>query len=687
MNISDLIQQRHTTRRAAIYIRQSSPQQVLTNQESLRLQYALKQRATELGWHESSIDIIDSDLGHTAATTAGRTGFQQLVARVALGEIGILIAYDATRLARNCSHWYQLLDLCGHSDCLIADRDGVYDPGSINGRLLLGLKGQISELELHTLRARLTAGILNKARRGELALTLPTGLVRLASNEVIKHPDREVQDRITLIFRTFFEKRSVAQVVRFFHEQRLQIPRRGRLGDILWKRPTVAGIVGFLKNPAYAGAFVYGRNSSSKNLETGKSQQKPRPVEQWKVCLRDRYPAYISWDEHERIRAMLRDNHSEYDRNKTRGVPREGKALLHGIVYCGECGHKLCVQYKQGTRYVCNYLRQQTGEPVCQYLHADTIDDHVVRCFFEVLSVAEIDLAANTLREIDRQRSQRTSARGQELERLRYRARLAERQFHAVDPDNRLVAGELEQRWEQALRELRQVEQQLADEERNAPVWAIPADLLEALKNIGPHLPELWNQGLLRAAQKKALLRALIDKVVVRRLTPDRVRVRVVWRGGAASEADIVVPVKNFRQMSGAKEIEAAIVALARAGKNDMEIAQEMTERGHRSPMGPTFLRSTVQRIRLTHGIMTRVCQSHPKRVRGYWTVPQLAKKLGVQRHWLYDRINNGTIQVEKDPKTRGYLFPSKAELLRQFRQLVAGKITKLGCGKGYQDA
>jgi DNA invertase Pin-like site-specific DNA recombinase len=402
MNTSDLVQPRHLTRRAAIYVRQSSPHQVVSNKESQRLQYALRQRAEQLGWHEQDVDIVDVDLGKTAATTKGRIGFQEIVAQVALGKLGILLAYDATRLARNCAHWYQLLDLCGHHDCLIADRDGVYDPGSINGRLLLGLKGQISELELHTIRARLTAGILSKAERGELALTLPTGLQRLESGQVIKHPDREVTERIELIFEKLLERKSLAKTVRWFNDEDLKIPRRDMQGEIHWKQATVASLGSMVKNPAYAGAFAYGRTRSKKSEDTGKNKQTTvLPLEQWRYLVRDQYPAYITWETYQSINQLLRDNYAEYHRNKTRGVPRDGKALLHGIAYCGECGHKMCVQYKGGTQYLCNHLRQQHGTPVCQRLRGDLLDDQVVQWFFEALSVAHIDSASQALRDAD----------------------------------------------------------------------------------------------------------------------------------------------------------------------------------------------------------------------------------------------------------------------------------------------
>ena len=257
MTTSELVTLEHLNRKAIIYIRQSTPHQLISNQESLRLQYSLRQRAIELGWSESNIEVIDSDLARTGASAEQRPGFKEMLAQVTLGLIGIILSYDVTRLSRNCSDWYPLLDLCGYKSCLIADRDGVYDPGSSNGRLLLGLKGQISEVELHTIRARLTAGILSKAQRGELGLTLPVGLIRDELGVVHKDPNREVQDRIDLIFQSFLRLKSACKVLRMCNEQGLYIPRRDRFGDITWRKPSVAAIISMLKNPAYAGAFVY----------------------------------------------------------------------------------------------------------------------------------------------------------------------------------------------------------------------------------------------------------------------------------------------------------------------------------------------------------------------------------------------------------------------------------------------
>lgn len=447
MNTSELVTLQHLKRKAIIYIRQSTPHQLLSNQESLRLQYALRQRANELGWSDDNIEVIDSDLGITAATAQQRPGFKELLAQVTLGFVGIILSYDVTRLSRNCSDWYPLLDLCGYKNCLIADRDGVYDPGSANGRLLLGLKGQISEVELHTIRSRLNAGILSKAERGELALTLPVGLIRDERGVVQKDPNREVIDRINLVFEVFGQRKSASKVLQMFNCEGLLLPRRNHFGDIVWRKPSIAAILSILKNPAYAGAFVYGRTRTLKSgLVSNQPQQKHLPMAEWKIRVNDIYPAYISWQTYERNQAQLMDNYAEYDRNKTRGIPRPGAALLHGLVYCGECGHKMVVQYKGATRYICNYLRQQYRVPVCQYIPADTIDEYVVNAFLEALSSVELDAYHKAVKTQQQSLGTVERAHSQQIERLQYQVALAERQFSRVDPDNRLVAAELEQR-------------------------------------------------------------------------------------------------------------------------------------------------------------------------------------------------------------------------------------------------
>jgi DNA invertase Pin-like site-specific DNA recombinase len=680
MSISQIVHSDHFRRLAVVYVRQSTPHQVLANQESLKLQYDLQHRARAAGWDPSHIRVIDSDLGRTGRSAAGRRGFQELVALVNQEQVGIIFAYDVTRLARNCTDWYQLLDLCGYRSCLVGDQDGIYDPATANGRLILGLKGLISELEIHTLHARLMAGVLKKALRGELALSLPIGLVRDELGRVVKRPDQEVQGRLELVFTTFLQVRAASRVVQFFNCRDLLLPRRDRFGDLVWRRPTISAILSILKNPAYTGAFVYGRTRSVPRADDPEEcVQKPLPMAEWKVCLRDKYPAYIGWDTFERIQGMIRDNHSEYDRNKSRGVPRPGKALLHGIVYCGECGHKMVVQYKGGPRYLCNYLRQQYRVPVCQNLPADPIDAHVVQAFLDALSPAELDLYGQAVAALSREREQVLQARRQQIERLRYQAQLAERQYNQTDPDNRLVAAELERRWEAALRDLKDAEERSRHEqEQPRSPEKLSAEERQAVLQAGKTIPELWSQDRLTPQQKKAFLRSLIDKVVVHRSAPDTLHVRIVWRGGDTTTTLLPVTVGSLARLSSAAVMEKEILELAHQGQTDEEIAAALTRRGYRSPKHAAVLPSTVRILRLRHRLFRKRSQSHPRQIHGYLTVSQIAQSLGIKAHWIYDRIHNGTIQIAIDSKTGLYLFPDRPKTMSLFQQLRAGELQKL---------
>jgi DNA invertase Pin-like site-specific DNA recombinase len=680
MSTSELVTSQHLTRKAIIYIRQSTPHQVLTNQESLKLQYALKQRALSLGWRDDDIEFVDADLGLTAAFAQYREGFKDLVTKVTLGQVGIIFGYEVSRLARNNGDWYQLLDICGFKGCLIADRDGIYDPATPNGRLLLGLKGTLSEMELHTIKTRMHAGLLNKAERGDLALQLPIGLVRDELERVQKHPDREVQDRLTLVFQVFLQRRTASKVLQYFNQQQLLLPRLNRFKDVVWKQPTISAIISTLKNPAYAGAFVYGR---TKHPPRGTSDHtrgvKRLPLEEWKIRVNDKYPAYISWETFEKIQAMLRDNHAEYDRNKTRGIPRAGQALLHGLLYCGECGHKMLVQYKHNTFYLCNMLRQKYGVPVCQNIPGDPVDQAVIDAFFQALSPVELDVYTQAMTAHKQSREQAHQARQQQIERLRYHATLAQRQFDRADPDNRLVTAELEARWEAALRELKLAEEAAAQAQQVVVIpFALPAELKAAFTAIGQKLPQIWEQDLLSREQKKALLRCLIDKIALHRIAPDCAQARIVWVGGETTTLRVPVQVKRFAALSFAQEMEDLIIKLSSAGTPDEDIARQLSERGFRSPMHQSVLPSTVRAIRLKHGIMIVRHQSHPRRVDGFLTVPQLTKILGVSLHYIYDRIYNGTIEIARDEATGIYLFPDRPATIKQFRKLIDGHLKNL---------
>lgn len=385
---------------------------------------------------------------------------------------------------------------------------------------------------------------------------------------------------------------------------------------------------------------------------------------------------------------MLADNYAAYDRNKSRGVPRPGAALLHGIVYCGECGHKMVVQYNHGTCYLCNYLRQQYHVPVCQYIPADAVDLQVVETFFLALSPVELDSYAAAVATQHATDDQIAHAQQQHLERLRYEAALAQRQFTRVDPDNRLVAAELEKRWEATLAELKRAEEAQAQPSSSPNTrLALSPELETAFRAIGQHLPTLWQQERVSQQHKKALLRALIDKVVVQRLARDRVQARIVWKGGETTTLSIPVPVGALKDLEGAEAMEHIILKRSAAGVLDETIAQELTELGYRSPLRQVVLPSTVKIIRLKHGQFQKRSQSHPRRIEGALTISQIAMALDIDPHWIYDRIHNGTIHVEKDPDTRLFLFPDSPTTLEQFRQLRSGQFQNLHFSRGHQDA
>jgi DNA invertase Pin-like site-specific DNA recombinase len=672
---SDLVTPDHLGRRVVIYIRQSSPQQAISHQESLRLQYNLRQRAVACGWPESLIDVIDCDLGQTGRTTRGRVGFADLVSRVTLGEVGIIFAYDVTRLARNCTDWYQLLDLCGFRTCLVGDQDGVYDPATPNGRLLLGLKGLISELELHTLRARLTAGLRNKAQRGELALSLPVGLVRDLAGRVVKHPAQEVRERIDLVFATFLRVKSLHGVVRELAAARRLLPRRERGRDdgaVVWRRPTAAAISGLLRNPAYAGTFVYGRTRFRPRVAGGPCRKHPLPPEQWQFVVPDKYPAYIGRETHATIQALLRDNYQEYERRRSRGVARAGAALLQGLAYCGHCGGKMTVQYQAAARYICNRHKMQLGGRECQRVLIAPVDAWVIRSFGEALSPAELDRYDEAGAALDEQRRHHQRARDRQLERLRYEARLAEKQYRLVDAENRLVAAELERRWEQALQAVRRAEEE-------APACGTSAepvtdDLRAQLGEVGPTLRQQWDGGALTNARKKELLRVLIDKVVLQRPASDKCEVRIIWKGGDWTTAELPLPVVTYAEMADGAAVIAEVVRRTRAGEPDGRIAAEMTASGRHSPLQEGLSVATVRRSRLRHGVYSRVAEFRRRGPPGWITLGQAVKRLGEHTGWAYYLIRKKRLVIERDREVGLYLVPDNKGVLKDLKAVFRGQ-------------
>lgn len=397
-----------------------------------------------------------------------------------------------------------------------------------------------------------------------------------------------------------------------------------------------------------------------------------------------RYPAYVSWETYEEIQRTLRDNHAEYTKHKTRGIPREGAAVLHGITYCGVCGYKMRVQYSPEARYICNYHQtQQPGSGVCQNLPAEEIDKAVVNAFFAALQPAELDLYSEALQAHQDQAKELVAAQQRELQRLQYEADLARRQYDRVDPDNRLVAGELERRWEAALRELRETEQRMRSEQQardNVIALHVPQKLRESFSALGERLPKIWSSPLLHQAQRKALLRCLVDKVVLHRCDAawETVRVRVVWRGGAVTAMDVPVPVATASRLSTMDQLRSRLLALKAEGLSDRDIAQTLTDEGFRSPRRNRVSPAAVKRIRLQAG---RTCDDQGPMLRdvpGALTVRQLAEVLHVKPMWIYSRIRRGTIEVQRDASTRRYLFPDQPTVLKELEELKAGDVARV---------
>lgn len=616
----------HLHRKAVIYIRQSTGHQVLTNQESQRMQLDMKAHALRLGWPESSTEIVEADTGNSAKTTAGRAGYKNLLSELALGEVGIVLSYESTRLSRNCSDWYPLLDLCTLHGCLIGDRDGVYDPSTSNGRLLLGMKGIVSELELHTLRGRLTAGIDNKARRGELAQRLPVGYIHLDDGAVVKDPDLQVQETIALIFRTFLELRSCSKVVQHLRKHGVLIPNRSRTGQRMsFVPPSCSAVLRMLRTPTYAGAYVFGRTRWTQRTDPKRpgAQSLALPPSQWRVVIQDHFAGYISWDTFQRIQTLLANNYAHYRRRQSPGVTRHGTALLAGLCYCGHCGRQMTLVYSTAARYRCRCIHED-GEPVprAESIRTDLVDPCVQESFFAALCPIELDLYQAAYQRTQQQQQQVTAAQQRQLERLRYEVHRARRQYDQADPENRLVTQELERRWEAALRALEQAEQRYEQDQRQMQSEAqkqIPLELRMQFVSVGQALPQLWPQ--LGMSTRKELLRCLVSKVVLKRLpTQDQLLVRIIWRGGAYTEKQLPAP-----SLAGQGRLDEAtliprVMALVAQGCSDAQIAEQLTKEGFRSPRSQHLRPQAVARIRCQQGQARGTGHHQPRKLGGALT-------------------------------------------------------------------
>ncbi|MGH8533307.1 MAG: recombinase family protein, partial [Gammaproteobacteria bacterium] len=542
----------HLKRDAFLYIRQSSLRQVMENTESTQRQYALRERAVALGWPIEGIHVIDSDRGRSGAQALDRDGFQRLVSEVAMGHAGIVLGLEVSRLARNNADWHRLLELSALAGTLILDEDGLYDPRHFNDRLLLGLKGAMSEAELHVLKARLQGGIRNKARRGELEMPLPIGLTYGPNGTVVLDPDQQIQSALRWLFETFKQTGSAMAVVRRFRREKLLFPRRVRRGigkgDLHWAALDHSRVLQILHNPRYAGAFVYGRTRSARTAELRPTTLKVAR-EDWQVLIPNVHPGYLSWEEFEGNQIRLRDNAAGFSANSRGNVPREGPALLQGRLLCGRCGARMrvrydCVDHRLEPYYVCSDAVVRHAGTLCQSVRGTSIDVAISVLLLETVAPAAIEVALAVQGEIAERIRQADALRHQQLERARYDAELARRRYLKVDPDNRLVADALEADWNDQLRRLDHLQQEL-EHQRQTDNRVLTEEARGRILELVKDFPRVWNDPKTPALERKRMVALLIEDVTL--IKADVVTLHVRFRGGRTHSFSVPRPVPIAR--------------------------------------------------------------------------------------------------------------------------------------------
>lgn len=600
----------HLSREAVVYIRQSSPEQIRNNRESGRRQYGLVDRAASLGWNARSVKTVDEDQGRSGRSAVHRHGFTKLLADVSTGQVGMVLALEASRLARSSADWHRLVEICVITQTLLADDGGVYDPRDPNDRLLLGLKGTISEAELFTLRCRLHEGRWNKAQRGELTRSLPVGYIYDDHGRCVKHPDRQVRSRLDYLFRQFSRLRVARQVLLLFVHRGLKLPTKlwggPRHGQTVWKAPTFPAIVRILHNPTYAGAYVYGQfeyDSYDRSPNTGKAKPRLRSVEDWPVCKQDTMPQYISWDQFLENQRVLRSNGYRGDR---RGAPRKGAALLQGIAFCGCCGSKMGIQHyatkeKRAPAYICDRAYANDGKAICQCMSARPVDEAVTKLFLKAVAPAKVDIALRALDEVERDRATTQKEWQLQIQRAEYEVQLAKKRYEAVDPENRLVAGSLETDWEGALKNLEELNRRYQDFEREQGEGLGEKDR-ELIKKLSDDLEGVWWAKSTTMEARKTLLRFLVKRVHLDGVTKaGKIRIEVEWHTGAHSSRTIDRPLVGVWAPRTPETVVSRVEELVDTCTH-AEIAAKLNKEGFHSAKGKPFASHTVGYIIRSRG-------------------------------------------------------------------------------------
>lgn len=683
----------HLERLAVVYVRQSTLQQVHQHRESTDVRYQLGQMAQSLGWRSERTHVIDEDLGHSGRWVEGRQGYQDLAAEVSLGHVGIVIGFQMSRLARSCRDMYQLMDLCSLHGTLIADLDGVYDPSQFSDRLVLGLKGQMSEAELHMITQRMREGRLNKARRGELVTRLPIGYVRRLSGQVILDPDEHVQDTVRLIFDKFAELRTMNAVLRFLVGNDIKIGIRAHTGsdrgELEWRRPCRPTLLNMLHNPMYAGAYVYGRKPTDPRCQRPGRPNTGKVVaerEDWLVCLKDRFPAYISWERYEQNLAILRSNRVSAP-DVGGGAPRNGSGLLGGMLFCGRCGYRMTVHYTRGhAHYSCTRLAVDYGLPRCQRLSARRLDEFVTSRLLDLVNPASLELSLQAASVIEKDRERLHRDWQHRLERARYETYLAARQYGMVEPENRLVARTLESAWEEKLREQQSLQEEYERFSARQPKTLTQTER-ERIRALAGDIPRIWTAESTTNQERKSILRELVHAVRVTVLDNTQlVDVEIEWVGGAKTVGQMCRAVAKWEQTTTLPGMLDRMRQLFEEGKSCKDAAEVLHQEGWRPPKRHVRITAVIVRqLAVRWGLAAPTRQhSQPtiERCEHEWTITELARELDMPVMTLHAWVSRGVVTARRAEARNRPLWLIRAddnelERLRAVRQRTPGQSTR----------
>jgi len=661
----------HLKRTAYLYIRQSTLRQVFENSESTQRQYALRQRAVVLGWPAERIETIDCDQGQSGASTAEREGFQKLVAEVGLGKAGIVMGLEVSRLARNCADWHRLLEICALSGTLILDEDGLYDPAHFNDRLLLGLKGTMSEAELHVLKARLRGGILSKAQRGQLKMPLPVGLVYDPVQRVVLDPDKQVQNTLRHFFETFRRTGAAWATVQAFAKEGLKFPRRGQAGsgELLWETLRHSKALDTLHNPRYAGAFCFGKSRTWQDPQ-GNWHCITLPPDQWAILIKDAHVGYISWEEFEENQKRLELNHQARATERQSGSAREGPALLQGLVLCGKCGGRMTVRYHQRSgrlspNYLCQKQRvEEALNPVCQNIPGGVVDEALSRLIVDSISPLALEVTLKVQHQLQERLAEADRLCRQVFERAQYEAEQARIRYMRVDPNNRLVADTLEAIWNEKLRGVEQARQEY-EQQRQSTSATISQQQKAHILALAEDFPRLWNDPATSDRDRKRMARLILEDVALKR-DQTRISVQVRFKGGATKALSLPVPLSAWQRRKTRAEIIAEIDRLLEQC-TDSEIATRLNKKGWRSSTNQPFSRRIILRLRTDHKLMSRTKRL---RAKGLLNVREIAQLIGIKQFQVDYWRQQGLLEAIRSNDKNDHLYEvPDANAIQQIKQ------------------